>query len=65
MLALEAVEESCEKIWMDQSIEEKLKIKELILNNISELVKNVPVFILRASLSGEFWKEMERVLKNL
>lgn len=65
ILALEAVEESCEKIWMDQSIEERIRIKELILNNTLELIKNVPVFTLRASLNGEFWKEMESFLQNL
>lgn len=65
ILALEAVEESCEKLWISQSIEEKIKLKELILNNTLELVKNIPAFILRASLNGEFWKKMEGVLKNL
>jgi hypothetical protein len=34
----------------------------LLFNNACELAKAVPAYILRVSLEGRFWEEMEKVI---
>lgn len=48
-------------INMDKEEERLLKIR--IFNNSCELSKFVPTYILRASLHGQFWKEIEKVFQ--
>jgi len=43
--------------------EEVRERKIRIFTNAGQLARNVPAFILRISREGQFWKEMEKVLK--
>ena len=42
--------------------EEKRVVRKKIFDNACELAKTVPAFVLRTSLTGRFWEEMEKVL---
>jgi len=42
--------------------EEKMVLKKKIFDNACELSKAIPSFVLRFSLAGQFWDEMEKVL---
>ena len=44
--------------------EEYLPIKKRLFDNSCQLAKTVPVFKLRFSLTGQFWEEIEDVLKT-
>jgi SynChlorMet cassette protein ScmC len=41
---------------------EKTTRKKVLFNNACELAKTVPAYILRVSLEGRFWEEMEKVI---
>ena len=42
--------------------EEAIEIKAKLFENSYELASKIPCYILRHSLHGEFWKEIEKVL---
>jgi len=42
--------------------DEQNKIRECLFNNAVNMTKSIPVFQLRLSLNGRFWKEIEKVL---
>lgn len=44
--------------------EEKRLIRLRLFNNSCELSKFIPTYILRVSLHGQFWKEIEKVIEN-
>jgi SynChlorMet cassette protein ScmC len=46
------------------NLQEKRAQRKKIFVNACALAKSVPCFILRISLKGEFWKKIERVLKD-
>jgi SynChlorMet cassette protein ScmC len=50
-----------QRFWGDPSKDQRRAHNRRLFNNASELAKNVPSYILRASLSGRFWEEMEKV----
>lgn len=52
---------SCTTLW-NMSGEEKRQLKSKIFDNSCELTKTIPVYMLRISLNGRFWEEMEKVL---
>ncbi len=52
----------CRPIWWNLDAEEKSTIKKKIFDNACQLARAIPAYILRISLTGRFWKEIERVL---
>lgn len=52
----------CQRIWRNLDKEEERKLRKLLFDNACQLAKAVPAFILRVSLSGRFWKEIEKAL---
>jgi SynChlorMet cassette protein ScmC len=44
------------------SNEEERRLKRKVFENSCQLAKTIPTYILRASLTGRFWEEMEKVL---
>ena len=50
------------RAWIIVEQDKKASLTKKVLENASELAKAVPAFILRVSLSGRFWEEMEKVL---
>ena len=49
-------------IWWNMAMEEKIVIKKKIFDNACDMARAVPAYILRNSLNGRFWNEMEKVL---
>ncbi|HHT9124381.1 MAG TPA: SynChlorMet cassette protein ScmC [Candidatus Brocadiia bacterium] len=56
--------EVCSKQWRKLTPEEERAQKKKLFDNACALAKSVPAFILRVSLTGRFWDEMERVLPD-
>ncbi len=54
--------EAINPIWWNMDMEEKTTIKKKIFDNASDMARAVPAYILRNSLNGRFWNEMEKVL---
>ena len=54
--------EVCRSMWWHLSKEEERKLRQKIFDNCCELAKAVPGYVLRVSLRGRFWEEMERVV---
>jgi SynChlorMet cassette protein ScmC len=48
--------------WRYLERKEIRPLKVSLFNNISDMVKKVPTFILRVSLEGRFWDEIDKVL---
>jgi SynChlorMet cassette protein ScmC len=48
--------------YMDFNFKQRITHKKLLFNNACELAKAVPAYILRVSLEGRFWEEMEKVI---
>ena len=46
--------------WLPEA--ETIALRQAAFRNICEIARSVPCYILRASLTGRFWEEMERVL---
>jgi len=53
--------EVCRPMWWNVSKEER-KLKKRIFDNSCQLARAIPAYILRVSLTGRFWEEMEKVL---
>ena len=53
----------CYRNWRNLDLEEKRELKKKLFDNACELSKTVPAFMLRVSLYGRFWEEIEKVLK--
>ncbi len=51
--------------WMKMNPADKAAIRRKLFENACRLVSWVPVYRLRATLDGEFWKEIDRVLESL
>ena len=58
LLAMDVYQQS----WNHLDHKDVRAIKKKLFNNSCELAKSIPAFILRVSLSGQFWKEIEKVL---
>jgi len=43
--------------------EQKIKISREMFNNAFDMAKKIPVFRLRVSLNGQFWKEAEKIIE--
>lgn len=54
--------EAINPVWREMDIKEKTEIKKKIFDNASNMAMTVPAYILRNSLNGRFWEEMEKVL---
>jgi len=52
----------CRPIWRNLSNGEGRKLKKKNFGNACELARAIPAYILRVSLNGRFWNEMEKVL---
>ena len=51
------------KHWRSTDPEDQRKSKQQIFHNACEMAKEMPAFLLRTTLHGRFWEEMENVLK--
>ena len=49
-------------IWWNMDMEEKITIKHKIFDNACDMARAVPAYILRNSLNGRCWDEMEKAL---
>jgi len=55
--------EVCRPMWWNVSKEER-KLKKRIFDNSCQLARAIPAYVLRVSLTGRFWEEMEKVLQD-
>ncbi len=55
----------CRRDWRGLSPEEERKRKSQIFKNACAMAKIIPCYILRVSLTGKFWREIEKVLHPL
>lgn len=62
ILAIHSAMQICYRNWNKLGEMQKQELKKKLFENASELAITIPAFILRASLSGKFWNEMEKVL---
>lgn len=60
----ESATQSCRRILRYIPHKEKIAFKKKVFENSSMLAMSVPAFVLRVSLTGKFWDEIERVLPN-
>jgi len=64
--AVSLLNETAEQVWMglsddfDNTIKKEMRL--LRFENICEMIKVIPVYLLHLSLTGEFWKEIDKVL---
>ena len=56
-----AAKQVWEPVWDRMELNEKRGQSSTLFHNASEMAGIVPAYRLRATLDGEFWKEMERV----
>jgi len=54
--------EAINPVWWHMDMKEKTDIKKKIFDNASDMARAIPAYILRNSLNGCFWDEMEKVL---
>ena len=54
----------CRRDWTNLDQEEERALKKRLFVNACELARAVPAFRLKVNLTGQFWKEMERVLQK-
>jgi SynChlorMet cassette protein ScmC len=52
----------CYRNWKSLDLEKQALFRKELFSNSCELAKKIPAFILRVSLSGQFWEEIESVL---
>jgi SynChlorMet cassette protein ScmC len=64
VLLHEAATDVCNPITRNMGAGEVRELNKLIFENSCRLVAKIPAFILRVSLSGHFWVEMEKVLSK-
>jgi SynChlorMet cassette protein ScmC len=62
VLINESANQVCQKFCRRLDGEEKRQLLEQVFNNACEMAKTIPTYILRVSLSGRFWEEIEKVL---
>jgi SynChlorMet cassette protein ScmC len=65
VLLYEAATDVCNPITRNMGTGETRELNRLIFENSCRLAAEIPAFILRVSLSGQFWVEMEKVLSKL
>jgi len=53
----------CHKFLHNIDKESKIRLITAIFNNACEIAKNIPAFRLCASLHGNFWEEIEKVIR--
>jgi SynChlorMet cassette protein ScmC len=51
------------RTWIDMDRGKEISLRRKLFDNACEIAKAVPAFKLRVSLNGQFWEEMEKVLK--
>jgi len=61
----QSAKEIWEPAWARIERKEKAGQLSMLFRNVSQLGRVVPAFRLRATLDGEFWKEMEAVLDRM
>jgi SynChlorMet cassette protein ScmC len=52
----------CQRTWRNLDKDEERKLRKLLFQNACQLARAVPTFTLSVSLSGRFWKEIEKAL---
>ena len=52
------------RTWRHMNHAEVTQTRKRLFENACRLAKAVPAFILRVSISGRFWEEMEKVLED-
>jgi SynChlorMet cassette protein ScmC len=62
ILINKSASEVCHKLWRGLNPEEEIVQKKNLFENACALAKSVPAFTLRASLTGRFWEEIEKVI---
>ena len=65
ILINQSVKQICSLIYSSFSSKGERKVRRRLFDNACELAKTIPVFTLRVSLTGQFWKEIEKVLSEL
>lgn len=60
-----AAAEICRRSWMYMDRGRVRALRKKLFDNACELARAVPAFVLRVSLKGRFWEEMEKVLDEL
>jgi len=58
----ESANQVCQRTWRNLGKDEERKLRKLLFQNACQLAKAVPTFTLSVSLSGRFWKEIEKAL---
>lgn len=58
---LEAAKQVWQPVWSKVKQEEKRVQSAQLFDNVTRMARVVPAYRLRATLAGEFWKEMEKV----
>ena len=54
----------CRRDWRYLDKKEEVRRKTMLFDNACTLAKEVPSYILRVSLTGEFWKLIEEVVAS-
>jgi SynChlorMet cassette protein ScmC len=62
VLMAESATYVCEKFGRAMAREDQIQFRRELFNNASEIARTIPAFILRVSLHGRFWEEIEKVL---
>ena len=58
---LEVAKQVWQPVWSKVEREEKKAQSAMLLENVTRMARVIPTYRLRATLDGEFWKEMEKV----
>ena len=58
----ESSKQTWENFWEKIDIKEKQKMRTSIFHNVYEISNQIPCYTLKATLHGEFWKEIEKCL---
>ena len=62
LMIFEAAKEVWGSVWERVGVKEKIEQSAALFHNTAEMSVAVSAFRLKATLHGEFWKEMERVI---
>ena len=65
-LAVQKIFESSKQIWTafleKINLKEKQLLRRQLFDNACKITEQIPCFTLKATLHGEFWKEIEEVI---
>jgi len=58
----ESASQICQRLWRRMDVMDQRNLRMKLFNNAIEMAKALPVFLLRVSLHGRFWEEIEKAL---